>query len=144
MRSLRLLAVALLVLAVTACGASGDEENEAQPERGGGFVQGEFDDIPRHPGSDQIQAATETDEVVTASYVVETAQPRTVLRFYDQTLPNEGWTTTEAPVEAGRDVWRGTWRRDGDRLEVSASPAEGLEDGNFANPTQYSLVLHSG
>ncbi len=49
----------------------------------------------------------------------------------------------EPVKEAGRDVWRGTWGRDGQTLEVSASPAEGLERSDYENPTQYSLILET-
>lgn len=132
----------LMMLLAVACSSSSGN-SEAQPQQGGDFVHGAFDDIPRHPGSEPLQSPEESGDVVTGSFVVETAQPRTVLEFYDGTLDADGWANTEAPAEVGRDIWRGEWLREGDRLEVSASPADQIEGGAFENPTQYSLVLHT-
>ena len=145
-RSRPLLLVAVVAMATAlvagACGG-GDEENpDALPRpQTSTFGSGALDETPLHPGSEAIQEPNETGEVVAATYVVSTAQPRTVAQFYRRVLEEEGWDTLSPVTEDGRDVWRGEWERGDQVLEVSSAPATALETGNYENPTQYSLVL---
>lgn len=142
-RSRPLLALLLATVALLAGACGGEEADpEALPRVDTStFGSGAFDDIPLHPGSEVIQEPNETGDVVAATYVVSTAQPRTVAQFYRQALDDAGWDTVDPVTEDGRDVWRGEWRRDDRVLEVSSAPAESLERGNYEDPAQYSLVL---
>lgn len=134
-------AVLCLALALGACGS--DASTEAQPRPPGtGFGEGVFDDLPLHPRSDPVASLTEKDDATVRSYRTDGATPREVLDFYEDQLPG-GWQLIGAVEEIGPDSYRGTWVRDDQQLEVSATPAPRLDQNDTAEQvvTQYSFTL---
>ncbi|OWY60065.1 hypothetical protein B7486_71205 [cyanobacterium TDX16] len=160
-RPLLALALAMCLGLSTACGGSDDVDREAVPtDEAGGFSSGAFDDLPRLPGSDLLDAPTEVDGATTATFVVRGLTVDQVVVRQVALLTDEGWQVVEGPLQVGdatrADLVDQEARR---RLEVSAFPATALEEGgggeqgydgaeaagdDEGNAVQYSLVLLDG
>lgn len=136
----RLLFLALAVGLLVACGGSQDEP-EAQPSPGGtGFVEGRFDELPVPPRAEALGPRRETDGVLARSWSVRDTTPDEVLQFYETGLPD--WTVTSAPRSIG-DGAQGLWRRGGEQLRVTATPAPTADqdEGAGTDPAEVQLSL---
>ncbi|MFP5316708.1 MAG: hypothetical protein ACLGI2_00245 [Acidimicrobiia bacterium] len=126
----------------TGCGG-GDDNPEAQPAPDVTvFRGGVFDQLPRYPRSVDLATPTETAGVVAQTFSVRNASPREILDFYASRL--DRWRVVEPVHQVGDDAFRGSWTRDGRRLQVSAgrAPAIDVEPPTVEPPiAQYSLQL---
>jgi hypothetical protein len=132
-----LLAVAsTMALLVTAC--SSDDTSDAQPAPDASvFVPGGFDELPRYRGSEEIGTRSTEGDVVTQSFSAEGTSPELVIEFYRDELT--GWE--ETPTDDVGETLRTEFRRDGKRLELSATTIDVA--GPDQQPTvQYSFVYH--
>ena len=131
----------LVVALLAGCGdddASGDPAAQPAPANSQ-FTEGEFDEIPLFRGASPIQKPTTMDGTTTGSFTTDRGSPETAIRFYEENLPELGWSVVDPVVETSNGVWRGDWLRDGRRLQVitsDLSPNEG-----DATDTQIDLVL---
>ena len=135
---------AVMVSVVGSCGG-GAEEPEAQPAPGvTRFTEdGIFDTIPTYPRSDPLGPRREVRDATVRTWSVRNATPEQVLRFYADALVADEWDEMEAPHAVNKS-WRGSWRRQGATLQVSAGPAPTVEQPEPASPdpiAQYSLTL---
>lgn len=129
-------AAAATALLLPAC--SGDDSSDAQPAPDASvFVPGEFDELPRYRGSEEIGTRSTDGDVVTQSFSAEGTSPELIIEFYRGELT--GWE--ETPTDDVGEALRTEFRRDGQRLEVSATTIDMA--GPDQQPTvQYSLVYH--
>ena len=142
-RRLLLLCAPVLLLA---CGSDADDGDvEAQPAPDvSTFAEGGFDEIPRHPTSEELSPRNEARGVVTQSYVVRNTTAERVLGFYSDVL--DDLTALSEPQSIGSNTWRGVWRTaDDDVLIVSATAEPGADAEQPGAPSdndvQYSLSL---
>lgn len=138
--------VAVAVVLLASCG--GDDQDEqregTQPAPDvTSFEQGNFDDLPLMPTAEALGRRTEKDGVVSRTYEVRGSLPREVLDFYEDALPRQGWSPTGPVEDIGRSAFRGEWETEGWLVQVSSSPATGLDGDGDSNAvrSQYSLVL---
>ena len=129
---------------VSSC-AGGSEEPEAQPAPGvERFTEdGIFEGIPRYPRSEPVGPRREVSGATVRTWSVRNATPEQVLQFYADTLVADAWREMEAPHAVNKS-WRGSWRRQGATLQVSAGPAPAIEQPEPASPdpiVQYSFTL---
>lgn len=97
-----------------------------------------FKDLPRYPRSDDMSALTKsTDGTFAESFTVPGATPATILQYFVDVLPRDGWTAVSAPTADGTVSRRGVWQRSHRRLVVSSAPAPTAG----ATASQYSFVL---
>ena len=144
-RSLHMAMAAAMTSAVLlGCGGDGDPlETQPAPDVST-FEAGRFDDLPLHPRSDAIGTRSEEDGVITQSYGTRGATTREVLAFYEDVLPDRGWTQVGQVEETGTAAHQGDWSSEGWSLRVSATDGSQLEFGGESSNevlTQYSLVL---
>jgi hypothetical protein len=144
--TIRVAVLSALLLAVAACGgddAGSDEGDAAQPAPDvSTFEQGGFDDLPRHPRSEELGERTEAEGTVSQSFKVTGATPEQVLQFYNDALGPLGWLPlSDGDIDVSEQVARDQWVREGTLLVVSASEAPTLEDEGNEAVTQYSLSL---
>ena len=148
MRRLSLFVLALFLLVAAACGDdgdSGDGDVNAQPAPGvSTFAEGGFDEIPRHPTSEELSPRNEQRGVVSQSYVVRNTTAERVLDFYRDAFTD--LSVLSDPQSIGVNTWRGIWRMpDGDVLIVSATAEPGADTEQPGAPgdhdVQYSLSL---
>lgn len=144
LRSL-VIAVALASVVVSAGCDTGDGAPETQPAPATNRFtdDGIFDALPQYPRSDPAGPRREVDDAVIRTWEVRNAAPDGVLRYYREALAGAGWHEVDQP-HAVHDSWRGSWRREGAMLEVSAGPAPTADAGSSSSPdpvTQYSLTL---
>lgn len=133
-------AAVLAPLVLIGCGDD-DDGQDAQPSPfDSTFVEGSFDDVPLYGGASPIGPVSETEEGVrTGSFAVNTAAPRTIIQFYDQQLPGLGWASVVPVQETSDDTWRGSWLREGRRLQIVTSPLRpATEDPSDA---QLNIIL---
>jgi len=138
---LRLAAIAAGLLLVAGCGG-GDDEPNASPgdEKVTGFTEGDFDDVPRLPESEELDPPTTQDDgTIAASYLVQGPRPVGAVRDLRRRLEADGWLLTAGPTRSGQAV-RAEFVRERERLEVSAFPATAFEQ-SYEDATQYSLLL---
>lgn len=123
--------IALMVLAVTACGDGDGDGTRAQPSPDGtAFVGGSFGDIPVPPLADPLgPEIVEDDGTVGRSYAVRDRTPRATMDFYVKALADEPMITDVHDVaeEGGATVLRGEWLFDDRRLRVTVQPAPTVE-----------------
>ena len=139
----------LLVGSIVGCGSDtddgGGDDVAAQPAPDvSTFTEGGFDEIPRHPTSDELSPRNEARGVVSQSYVVRNTTAEGVLGFYSDVLAD--LTVVSDPESIGANTWRGIWRTaEGDVLIVSATAEPGADDEQPGAPSdhdvQYSLSL---
>lgn len=139
--------LAVAALSLTACGddAEGDadvvadeEQQDAQPTPGSaGFTEGDFDAIPIARGATEVSEKTEREGAVTQSFTATATSPQEIMEYYSSQLPELGWQEVEPVRETGTDSLAAAWVQGGDRLEISALLAQGVEDER----TQFSIVL---
>jgi hypothetical protein len=131
MRPLRsALTVLLLVLAVGACGETGSGTEEV--------VSGPIAALPTVPDSELLDPPTESDGVTGASFVVDADSMDQLLATLAGELERQGWDQVGQYERVG-EAFRGEFTTADEFLEVSAFPAQGLEDA-YRNPIQYSYV----
>ena len=97
--------------------------------------------IPVLGASQAINAPTEKDGAVAQSYEIPGRTPEQVLEEFETSLDADGWTLSLGPEAVGNG-YNGEWTKDGDILEVSATPFEAEDES--AVLTQFSLVLRTG
>jgi hypothetical protein len=137
-KPLLILVAAATAMALLLPACSGDDSSDAQPAPDASvFVPGEFDELPRYRGSDEIGTRSTDGDVVTQSFSAEATSPELIIEFYRDELT--GWE--ETPTDDVGEALRTEFRRDGQRLEVSATTIDMA--GPDQQPTvQYSLVYH--
>lgn len=135
-RTVRALALTLAFLAA-ACGD--DDVRDTQPSTDDpAFTDGAFDELPRHPRSDEVGSRTEKDGVVAQSFEARNATPQQILEWYTERL--EGWSMIGTVEAVGEQAVRGRWTRGDDELTISATSAPTLAENGEA-VSQYSLSL---
>ena len=137
MRCVLALTVAVFAVIAAACGA--DDTREAIPARGGEFVEGVFDDLPRPPRTAPLGERTAEEDVVSQSFEVRNMSSRQVLDFYVDNL--DEWETTGVE-NIGAGTYRGTWTTEDHELIVSSTSAPTLSEDDEAR-AQLSLSLRS-
>ena len=134
---------AVLSLAALGCGEDATDTTGAQPDA----VSEEFQPdalaaIPVPGAAEPINAPTEEDGIVAQSYEIPGRTPAQVLDEFTTGLADAGWTLAVEPEEVGSTGVNGEWTKDGDVLEISATPFEA--NNGDAVVTQFSLVLRTG
>ncbi|MDE0804090.1 MAG: hypothetical protein OSA99_12290 [Acidimicrobiales bacterium] len=137
------LAAALSLTAIGCGDDDGTAATGAQPDA----VSGEFQsdalaDIPIPGAAQAINAPSENDGAVAQSYEIPGRTPAQVLDEFTTDLAGAGWTLAVEPEQVGTTGVNGEWTKDGEVLEISATPFN-ANDGD-AVVTQFSLVLRSG
>lgn len=119
----------------------GGTEPTAQPGlQDGEFGQGDFDEIPLIPGSEQVGPIEDHgDGVLTATYTVNQKTAERAIQEMADLLDLAGWRQLIAPVERPEGAYRTEWTDEKRRLEVVATDVSGLDE---AHRMQYSLLLH--
>ena len=136
--------VAALSLAALGCGDDGATDTTgAQPDA----VSEEFQPdalaaIPVPSAAEAVNAPTEEDGIVAQSYEIPGRTPAQVMDELTIDLADAGWTLAVEPEQVGSTGVNGEWTKDGDVLEVSATPFEA--NNGDAVVTQFSLVLRTG
>lgn len=138
------MAWALVGATVVACGDGDPGGPDAQPlPDATTFDEGDFDQIPRYPGSQAVSGVATQGDTVVQSYSVTNVPPDEVLAFFQAQLAE--WQVVDQVDAIGPDAYRGRWQRQDALLEVSAALAPGLEQNDAADQqrriTQYSLTL---
>ena len=136
-------AAAVVLLGVTGCASSGDEEG-TQPAPGvTSFQQGDFGDVPLPDRSDPVGTRSETDGVVTQTFAARDTTVDALIDFFDSQLPAAGWEPAEA-YETENGIYRGDFTKDGRRLEVVIDQVPDLpeDETGGAQPVQFSLILN--
>lgn len=129
--------VGLCVMLLVSCG-SGGGRLQAQPSPGDSvFRGGDFDQLPRYPGSDTLNQPTKKADVVVETFSASNTSPQQILQYYADRLV--GWTPTEPVQGIGPEAYRGAWTKGGRKLQVSASRAPTLSQDQPV--AQYSLEL---
>ncbi len=129
--------VGLGALLLVACGSGGGGP-QAQPAPGDTvFRGGDFDQLPRYPGSGNLNQPTKKADVVAETFSVSNTTPQQVLQYYTDHLV--GWTATEPVQSIGPDAYRGAWTKGRRELLVSGSRAPTLSQNQPV--VQYSLEL---
>lgn len=129
-----------MAVLLTACG--GDDGNGSNPEAQPApdvstFTEGGFDDIPRHPRSEELSPRNEQRGVVSQSFVVDNTTSEGVLDFYVDVLDLDVVRDVEL---IGNDTYRGIWAMDdGQLLVVSATPEQGAETEPPGAVTDYAV-----
>jgi hypothetical protein len=145
------LLAAAFAVGASGCGAGTPALGADQPTHQGSLVAGELAGVPKPPGTVAFGPPTMTNGVATQSFKVTALPPGSVLRFYLDNLPAQGWTRGEPLTQAVDKTWRATWIRPGRRLLVTAEPDvddgtgngnDGLGNGNGAYTAQLDLELH--
>lgn len=138
---LRGLLAGVAAASLTAACGNADVAPEAQPATdGANFVQGTFDELPRHPRSAPAGERSQKRDVVAQSFKVNGATPEAVMEFFQRAL--DGWTMVGEVEKIGVNSFRGHWKRDRLRLTVTATGGPTLsEEGEVAS--QYSLSLRT-
>jgi hypothetical protein len=141
----------LVALSVAACvavpslllAACGDDEGastykgRANPVPGTALAPGDFANLPKPGSARPVDDPTETKNAITQSFMVTGMGPLGVIGYYAQLLPADGWLPVRVE-RVGPSTMRSYWRRDDERLEVTAF----AEDGVTSNgPTQLDLLL---
>lgn len=121
-----------------ATGATGAQPDAVSDE----FRSDALADIPVPSAAQAINAPTENDGAVAQSYEIPGRTPAQVLDEFTTDLAGAGWTLAVEPEEVGATGVNGEWTKDGEVLEISATPFN-ANDGD-AVVTQFSLVLRSG
>lgn len=139
------LVVSAAALVGSGCGGDGADrgEPEAQPVAGGStFEEGNFDQLPRYPGTNPASDPAVEDDVTSQSFEVEAATPAQVIQYFTDELASAGWTVVEPPSQIGAErTHRGVWRRGDQQLVVSTTEFSGYDDPSGERITQYSLSL---
>ena len=149
MHTLRRTGLALVValsLAAVGCGdddgSGGTAATGAQPDA----VSEEFRpdalaDIPIPGAAQAVNAPTDEDGVVAQSYEIPGRTPAQVLDEFTVDLAEAGWTLAVEPEQVGATGVNGEWTKDGEVLEISATPFNA--NNGDAVVTQFSLVLRT-
>jgi hypothetical protein len=135
-RTVRALALTIVFLAA-ACGDDDVRDTQPSPDSTG-FTDGAFDELPRHPRSDEVGSRSEKDGVVAQSFEVRNATPQQILEWYTERL--EGWSMIGTVDAVGEQAVRGRRARGDEELTISATSAPTLAEGDEA-VSQYSLSL---
>ncbi len=129
--------IGLGALLLVACGSGGGRP-QAQPSPGDSvFRGGDFDQLPRYPGSGTLNQPTKKADVVAETFSVSNTTAQQVLQYYGDHLV--GWTATEPVQSIGPDAYRGAWTKGSRELLVSGSRAPTLSQNQPV--VQYSLEL---
>lgn len=137
---------AALSLAALGCGdddGGGTAATGAQPDA----VSEEFRpdalaDIPVPGAAEAVNAPTDEDGMVAQSYEIPGRTPAQVLDEFTVDLAEAGWTLAVEPEQVGSTGVNGEWTKDGEVLEISATPFNA--NNGDAVVTQFSLVLRTG
>lgn len=137
-----LLAVGLS-FSLVACGDDDVDTTGAQPDAvSEDFQPDALAAVPVLGAAQAINAPTEKDGAVAQTYEIPGRTPEQVLQDFEELLAEDGWTLSFGPEQVGTTGFNGEWTKDGDVLEVSATPFEAQDDS--AVLTQFSLVLRTG
>lgn len=140
--------LAALALAASGCGDDDDApatsgETGAQPDAvSEDFQPDALADVPVPSAAQAINAPTEQDGVVAQSYEIPGRTPAQVLDEFTVDLADAGWTLAVEPEPVGSTGVNGEWTKDGEVLEISATPFNA--NNGDAVVTQFSLVLRTG
>jgi hypothetical protein len=97
-----------------------------QPAASGGtFEAGAFADLPKPPSAAPFDDPVIQGSTIVQSFEVAGSSPAQILGFYENVLPQDGWTVSTAPAATGATDWTGNWMQGDVLLEVSASPSVG-------------------
>lgn len=135
--------VCLLVL-VGCSGSGGGGSGAARPGRVNGAVS-RFDDLPRYPRSRALGARVRSDKgVLVQTFAVPETTPEVVAGYFDDRLPQHGWTAVVPARPDAAGSARGVWRDGNLHLVVATSQAPTLQDPGAAQrvSSQYSFVLY--
>jgi hypothetical protein len=133
---------AACLLVATACGSTGSQAG-TQPRAGtSGFGAGVFNDLPQDPGAAPAGPVTHRQGRTTRTFIVHDAIPQEVAQRLADAMRQAQWTTVAAPHRFYQ-IWRARYRRNGQQLLVTVSPAPALDlsSPSQSNDVQYSLVL---
>lgn len=141
-RTAALIGAAALSLAAFACGEDSTDTTGAQPDAvSEDFQPDAIAGVPVPGAAEAINAPTEKDGSVAQSYEIPGRTPQQVLEEFESLLADDGWTLANGPEQVGATGYNGEWLKDGDVLEISATPFEAGTDD--AVVTQFSLVLRT-
>jgi hypothetical protein len=138
--------VGSLVFVVVACGSGSDSTgSDRPPGRATSTIATVFKDLPHYPRSHAVSSiTTNADGTLAQSFTVNGATPQTILAFFVDTLPRQGWIPAGRPVAEGTTDRRGVWKQNRRSLVVSSAPAPSAgstgQRGDLAT-AQYSFVL---